>query len=67
MGLNEDILIGATCGDYVHGGGTCTSDSDCGNGVCLDGSCMCNSGYVCSYCSSLASDIVAGSSEQDQT
>ena len=21
MGLNEDILIGATCGDYVHGGG----------------------------------------------
>lgn len=62
MGLNEDILIGAKCGDYVHGGGSCSDDSDCyGNGVCLDGSCMCNSGYVCSHCSSLAIDIVKGS------
>lgn len=62
MGLNEDILIGATCGDYVHGGGQCTMDADCsGNGICLEGKCMCNSGYVCSYCSSLASDIISGS------
>ena len=65
MGLNEDILIGAKCGDYVHGGGACSDDSDCyGNGVCLDGSCMCNSGYVCSHCSSLAINIVKGSRSQ---
>lgn len=62
MGLNEDILIGATCGDYVHGGGTCYDDDDCnGRGVCLDGACMCNSGYVCSHCSSLALDVIKGS------
>ena len=59
LGLNEDILIGASCGDYVHGGGRCKEDDDCsGNGVCLEGQCMCNSGYVCSHCSSLALDII---------
>ena len=60
MGLNEDILIGATCGDYVHGGGKCIDNVDCGSGVCLEGKCMCNAGYVCSYCSALASDIIQG-------
>ena len=62
MGLNEDILIGAHCEDYVHGGGRCVNDVDCsGNGICLEGQCMCNAGYVCSFCSSLASDIIDGS------
>lgn len=62
LGLNEDILIGASCGDYVHGGGRCNEDEDCsGHGVCLEGQCMCNSGYVCSHCSSLAMDVIQGS------
>ena len=62
MGLNEDILIGASCGDYVHGGGKCIDDTDCsGNGVCMEGECVCNAGFVCRYCSSLASDIISGS------
>ena len=62
MGLNEDILIGASCGDYVHGGGKCVDDVDCnGNGICMEGECVCNAGFVCRYCSSLASDIISGS------
>lgn len=62
MGLNEDILIGASCGDYVHGGGRCCNDNDCnGNGICIQGQCMCKSGYVCDHCSALAIDIVNGS------
>lgn len=29
LGLNEDILRGATCGQYVSGRGKCTKDTDC--------------------------------------
>ena len=65
MGLNEDILIGASCGDYVHGGGRCCDDNDCnGNGICIQGQCMCKSGYVCDHCSALALDIVNGSKKK---
>ena len=65
MGLNEDILIGASCGDYVHGGGRCCNDNDCnGHGICIQGQCMCKSGYVCDHCSALAIDIVNGSKKK---
>ena len=32
------------------GGGLCTDDAECGNGLCLSGKCVCYSGWTCEYC-----------------
>lgn len=32
------------------GGGLCTKDAECHNGLCLAGKCVCYSGWTCEYC-----------------
>jgi hypothetical protein len=45
-----------------HGGGACTSDSQCGRqgGLCLAGSCVCTQGWMCPYCTMTQTDLQYG-------
>lgn len=54
--------VGAKCGDYVSGQGSCTDgSSDCGiYGVCRSGKCNCGSGFGCARCEAAKSQLVAG-------
>lgn len=45
--------------DMAWGGGVCTADEHCGNGLCLDKKCVCYKDWGCEYCTlDLAQDIV---------
>lgn len=37
------------CG-FEFGGGVCSSDYNCAEGICLGGRCVCYAGWVCPYC-----------------
>lgn len=65
MDRTQDILNGATCGAYVTGGRTCSTDDECWkpHGQCVAGKCQCISGYTCTDCMHLKSHVMDGSQE----
>eukprot|EP00049_Salpingoeca_infusionum_P009711 m.164974 g.164974 ORF g.164974 m.164974 type:complete len:247 (+) comp14415_c0_seq2:2610-3350(+) len=45
-----------------QGGGACSADTDCGTlgGLCLDKTCVCPDGWMCSYCTLQLNDLLYG-------
>lgn len=45
--------------DMTWGGGVCTKDEHCGNGLCLDKKCVCYANWGCDYCSlDVSQDVI---------
>eukprot|EP00053_Salpingoeca_punica_P018936 m.188387 g.188387 ORF g.188387 m.188387 type:complete len:235 (+) comp17535_c3_seq9:2559-3263(+) len=60
-----DLLYGLRCG-IPDGGGSCTTNDDCGNGTCLISPggfpppfCQCNALYACPHCSRWVPDLAS--------
>lgn len=47
--------------DFSWGGGVCTQDDHCGNGLCIDNRCVCYANWACNYCTlDRSQDIMNG-------